>query len=610
MTYSKTILTTAFALAIAATSLTSVHAAEATSLSASDISFLWPLPETQGDVDGLISADETKITGAGELLPKQIFRQLLLAAADPRQRIEATSGQEFGISMIPEIESLGNWKVAGIRVDPSAPGCSDRLIGLAGSSPQIRLVLQPVTVDGDVRVHDFALHLVFDFVKRGFGRGDRGQLIPAIPDEAAFKRIVEDLVELKADLAKAGVKPGKTLGVHPGFAKSNANLTQRLRGFLSRHIRPEHINNVAMMGVRRPEPWIFFIMRRVGPGPDFKVIGQAPVGGATAQMFFELDPEKVVPAPANRTFGNFGVSTQPLLAEFSPDLGASATAQPVPSRGRAPRLGEIPDIIANPSLTSVLNTSCVDCHTESSMRVEHGLDDVGGPFAFPRPAGFQDVALDTVQDQRWNVRNFGWGVVFNDAKATVATRTANEAAESAEFINKKYLGHKASPPGPVSPTPPVIEPPAPPEPKANALTLVMTAKNRKELAELKKEVTALQNLPHDQNPVVRALDNIGLVHYARFVFVDDKLLVITVFDGDFDNYIDLFVDEIGDVFNAILSHVEGWDKGRVQDNRQEFMKFVDDHNEPVVGEFYRAYPNLSVQQIKAMERQERRPVEP
>jgi hypothetical protein len=128
----------------------------------------------------------------------------------------------------------------------------------------------------------------------------------------------------------------------------------------------------------------------------------------------------------------------------------------------------------------------------------------------------------------------------------------------------------------------------------------MKAASPQAYAALQQTVEGLQSRPPDQNPVVAALDKLGTVHFARFVFLgDDQLAVITTYDGDFDDYINDFIDEIGDVFNALLRHV---DDGLVpvQSHRQEFLRFVREHDLRCVGPFYSAYPDRTVLDILEM----------
>jgi hypothetical protein len=74
-------------------------------------------------------------------------------------------------------------------------------------------------------------------------------------------------------------------------------------------------------------------------------------------------------------------------------------------------------------------------------------------------------------------------------------------------------------------------------------------------------------LASQQAAIDNALSVVGTVHFARFVLFDAaspnlaptpgssgpfSLAVITTYDGDFDIYIQDFVAQLGDVFNALL----------------------------------------------------------
>ena len=77
---------------------------------------------------------------------------------------------------------------------------------------------------------------------------------------------------------------------------------------------------------------------------------------------------------------------------------------------------------------------------------------------------------------------------------------------------------------------------------ASPLTLVMTIKSPEDFAELKGLLAKLQGLPPDKNPITVALNRLATVHFARFVFLNDRqLAVITTYDGSFLEYIDAFV---------------------------------------------------------------------
>ena len=132
------------------------------------------------------------------------------------------------------------------------------------------------------------------------------------------------------------------------------------------------------------------------------------------------------------------------------------------------------------------------------------------------------------------------------------------------------------------------------------LTLVMPVRPDARAA-LRAEVEQLQALPRDRNPVITALDAIGTVHFARFVFLEDdaRLAVITTYDGDFERYIMDFVDHIGPVFDMLLRHMVDPPPLPVQQHPEEFLAYVRRHDLGCVGPFYSAYPTRPVIDIRA-----------
>lgn len=143
------------------------------------------------------------------------------------------------------------------------------------------------------------------------------------------------------------------------------------------------------------------------------------------------------------------------------------------------------------------------------------------------------------------------------------------------------------------------------EPLQHPLTLIMRLTSPEAGAELRAILTRFQDLPPASDPVRVALDTIGTVHFARFTFLDGdtRLAVITSYDGSFDTYINEFVNEIGEVFDTILARVVDAPPLPVAEHRQEFLRFVADHDVPSV-DFYSADPDLTVLDIQAMSRVE------
>lgn len=139
-------------------------------------------------------------------------------------------------------------------------------------------------------------------------------------------------------------------------------------------------------------------------------------------------------------------------------------------------------------------------------------------------------------------------------------------------------------------------------PVQQPLTLVMAIKSPEDCVALRAKIEALQALPRERNPVIRALDDIGTVHFARFVFLDDtRLAVITTYDGDFDRYIKDFVDHIGHVFDDLLVHMADAPPLSVRSHPDEFLDYVHRNDLRCLPPFYSAYPDRTVLDICAGE---------
>ncbi len=130
------------------------------------------------------------------------------------------------------------------------------------------------------------------------------------------------------------------------------------------------------------------------------------------------------------------------------------------------------------------------------------------------------------------------------------------------------------------------------------LTLVMKIKSPADFAALEKLLGGFASLPPDENPIDIAMTKVGTVHFARFVFLDqDHLAVITSYDGDFDVYIRAFAAILGDIFDALLSHMSDAPPLPVQNNIAEFLAYIKKNDLSNGISLYSAYPTLSVQDI-------------
>src|SRR5688572_28902113 len=112
--------------------------------------------------------------------------------------------------------------------------------------------------------------------------------------------------------------------------------------------------------------------------------------------------------------------------------------------------------------------------------------------------------------------------------------------------------------------------PDPATPVQRPLTLSLPIKSEEASRSL---AMLLKQQQGDPNGTLRqALDGIGTVHFARFVFLENntKLAVITTYDGDLKTYLDEFVAKIGPLFDAILEHVSPAPPLPVRDHPAEF----------------------------------------
>jgi hypothetical protein len=575
MKYMPTSAVLLLASILALTSLSRLRADEP--LDVNDISFLWPVPKTTDDVSKLIAAD-VEVDG-GPLWPKSAFDAVLKAG--PNVTFPRGSGIDpFRIEIPPELGSPAAWKVAAIRFDASAPGSHSDLIARFGSTPQIRLILQPVTGQPP-RVRDFAAHLVFDFLTPPNAESPQR----ANPDRERFGQIVDELRQIRQAAIEAGAPTRGPLTIHPGLLHDVPAVREKLIALLKHHLSESRLRAISFMGIDGREPWIFFAMARSKSDGSMNLVAPPSIQPALGQMLSFRGLDRVQPRP--NLLGH-KVSTAMLFD----DSVRTRLDERVSTDEGAPQFRDVPAIIANPQIAHFFNTDCVSCHSESTRRSKLAITDQSS-FAFERPEGVSGVDPAMLPDDGWNVRNFGWGVPLSGEQLpTVSMRAANETAESVAFINKEYGQDGAGESQHVIASDGV----------AHGLTLIVTAKSESDYTELKGLIKNLQNDP--ASPIKSALDRIGIVHDARFVFFDDQqqLAIITTFDDDFDVYIDLFVQDVGQIFDAILAHVKDAPPLPVAEHADEFHDFVRKHNHELEPPIYSAYPNLRVSDILRLER--------
>ncbi len=146
---------------------------------------------------------------------------------------------------------------------------------------------------------------------------------------------------------------------------------------------------------------------------------------------------------------------------------------------------------------------------------------------------------------------------------------------------------------------------------ANPLTLVMPLEDGVDVGKLSAALAGADA------EIKAALTTIGTVHFARFMLFDAsapnfqpsptggggpfRLAVITEYDKDFNSYIQDFVNQIGDVFDVLLSFTaDGQSLVPVAENVAAFTAYVAENDASQHGQqgLYSAYPQ-TVQRIKA-----------
>jgi len=433
-----------------------VDAQTPTPLSGNDVSWLFPPPKQARDFDKLISMRELTTQNAQDSTKRDpvwsdaAFKQFLAIAASPAAQVAGTQNR---IGLPGEVQSIDAWFIAGIRVDAGAPGLSDDIRGQFGQSPEIRLIVQPVTrnADGTPKVNDIAGHLIFDFVLGQDSPAQAGCFPRSKPDLVAFKAIVTELETLRTKLSSGQLGANKVLtaglplGVYPGLVDATTanNVRQEMKLFLERHVSAQRLGAMAIVGVPAgaQAPWIFLSMLNVPPG----VVSTLPNGGFVPVHGPVLDGQQfaqslqpvgtvpgVVPAPHTNNLNSItckNAAVSPASLPVNSRMGFSTNELFVNTQPAPARIKEVLDLIADPTRSHFFNTDCVSCHTETrrAMSVLQ-LKEISGIDPAVLPPG------------DWTVRNFGWSPsIDGPIQATVTRRTAAETAAVIGFINSQLF---------------------------------------------------------------------------------------------------------------------------------------------------------------------------
>jgi len=78
--------------------------------------------------------------------------------------------------------------------------------------------------------------------------------------------------------------------------------------------------------------------------------------------------------------------------------------------------------------------------------------------------------------------------------------------------------------------------------------------------------------------VFTGLNNVGTVHFARFVIIAGNLCMISVYDGDFSNYIRDFISVFGSVFDDLMEVVKDPPPRPCERHPEAFIAWITAHD--------------------------------
>ena len=108
-----------------------------------------------------------------------------------------------------------------------------------------------------------------------------------------------------------------------------------------------------------------------------------------------------------------------------------------------------------------------------------------------------------------------------------------------------------------------------------------------------------EELPPLMPDLAKAQDDLGTVHFSRFMIEgDEKLLFISDIDGEVEPHIERLVESAGPVFDGIFEHVDDPPATPVADNRERVIKWLKRQVREPIDEYF-AYEDASVQDVKA-----------
>ena len=100
--------------------------------------------------------------------------------------------------------------------------------------------------------------------------------------------------------------------------------------------------------------------------------------------------------------------------------------------------------------------------------------------------------------------------------------------------------------------------------------------------------------------IEKVLREANMVHFASFMFIDgdSRLVLFTMYDGDFDAYIAHFATEFGHLFDRFFSCIAVPPRMPIREHPDEFVQYLKQFVQPPVeGYYFSAYPQATTDRI-------------
>ena len=170
------------------------------------------------------------------------------------------------------------------------------------------------------------------------------------------------------------------------------------------------------------------------------------------------------------------------------------------------------------------------------------------------------------RSSRYRIGSIGWISSSSDSRTTRSSASCRAGFSSHTGLDKRR--RRALPGGPRAAV-------QPSENVQRMMNLIMPLKDKSAIGRAKAAAAIAQNV----DEIFAGLDNVGTVHFARFLLIGDYICMISVYDGDFTNYIRDFIATIGSVFDEVVKLVEGGEAITPSEKHIEaFIDWVHDHD--------------------------------